>query len=146
MALRAPLRGDRRRRDPPARPAAGRLTSPAHDPYTFLAGTGAPFPEPTEHARYLIAICAPLLGALAIAAAPRWLARVPARAVEPVVLGTQAVLGAVVVASIVAQYGDRYGSIYLQPGEPTLTLHYFTPATLAVAALLAAAVARRCGR
>ena len=122
-------------------PPLGRLLSPAHNPYTFLADTGAPHPEPTEHARYLIAICAPLLGTLATAAAPRWLARVPERWVTPLVVAPQAALGGVVVASIVAQYRDRFGSIYLGPGQSPFTLHYFSPATLAVAMLLAGATA-----
>jgi len=124
-------------------PPLGRLLEPARNPYTFLSDAGTPHREPTEHARYLIALGAPLLAALATAAAPRWLARVPARAVERIVLGTQAALGAVVAASIVAQYRDRFGSIYLGPGQQPFTLRYFTPATLAVAALLAAAVAGR---
>jgi len=122
-------------------PPLGRLLSPAHNPYTLLADAGPPHPEPTEHARYLIAICAPLLGALATAAAPRWLARAPARAVTPIVLAAQAGLGAIVVASIVAQYRDVFTGIYLMPGEPPLTMRYFTPATLTVAALLALATA-----
>ncbi len=122
-------------------PPLGRLLSPAHDPYTFLTGAGAPHPEPTEHARYLIAICAPLLLALATAAAPRWLARVPERRVPALAVASQVALGGVVVASIVAQYRDRFGSIYLGPGQVPFTLRYFTPATLAVAAVLAVAVA-----
>jgi hypothetical protein len=122
-------------------PPLGRLLSPAHAPYTFLAGAGRPTPEPTEHARYLIALCAPLLGALATAAAPRWRARVPERSVAPIVLATQTALVAVVVASIVEQYRLRFGAIYTRGLEPTLTLRYFTPATLAVAALLTAASA-----
>jgi hypothetical protein len=122
-------------------PPLGRLLSPAHNPYTLLVDAGPPHPEPTEHARYLIALCVPLLGALATAAAPRWLARVPARAVTPIVLATQAGLGAVVVASIVAQYRDVFTGIYLRQGEPDLTLRYFTPATLTVAVLLAGATA-----
>ena len=122
-------------------PPLGRLISPARNPYTFLADAGTPHPEPTEHARYLIALCAPLLGALATAAAPRWLARVPERWVAPLVVLPQVALGGVVVASIVAQYRDRFGSVYLGPGQVPFTLRYFTPATLAVAALLAAATA-----
>ncbi len=122
-------------------PPLGALLSPAHAPYAFLSGSGRPSPEPTEDARYLIAICAPLLGALAIAAAPRWLARVPAATVGPIVVATQLALAGVVVASLVAQYRLRFGVVYTRGLEPTLTLHYFTPATLTVAALATAAVA-----
>src|SRR5829696_2166515 len=77
-------------------PPLGDLLSPDHSPYTFLSGfAGGVHREPTEHARYLIAIGAPLLGALAIAAAPQWQARVPAPAVGPVVVATQLALAAV---------------------------------------------------
>src|SRR5215207_6616965 len=94
-------------------PPLGRLLSPAHSPYTFLAGVADGIrPEPTEHARYLIAICAPLLGALATAAAPRWLSRVPTNAVAPTVVATQVLLVGRVVGSIVAQYRFRFGAIY----------------------------------
>ncbi|HKG40170.1 MAG TPA: hypothetical protein VKB25_14365 [Conexibacter sp.] len=122
-------------------PPLGELLNPGPNPFTFLRGAGAPRPEPTEHARYLIAVCAPLLGALAIASAPRWLARVPARAVGPIVVATQLVLATVVAASIVAQYGARFGVVYTSGREPTLTLHYFDPATLAFAVLLSGAIA-----
>ncbi|HZV73974.1 MAG TPA: hypothetical protein VFF79_09695 [Conexibacter sp.] len=122
-------------------PPLGRLLFPAHSPYTFLAGSGPPAPEPTKQARYLLALCAPLLGALATASAPRWLGRVAARATVLAVVATQLALVGVVVASIVAQYRLRFGVVYTLGREPTLTLHYFVPATLAVAALLAAATA-----
>jgi hypothetical protein len=122
-------------------PPLGRLLLPARNPYTFLPGAGTPHPEPTEQARYLIALAAPLLGSLATAAAPRRLARVPQRFVGAVVTATQIALVGVVIASIVAQYRLRFGAIYTRGLEPTLTLHYFTPATLATAALLAGATA-----
>jgi hypothetical protein len=123
-------------------PPLGRLLAPAHPGYAFLAGAADGIrPEPVEQARYLLALCAPLLGALAIAAAPRWRGRVPAQAVVPAVVAAQLALAGVVAASIVVQYRLRFGVVYTRGLEPTLTLHYFTPATLAVAALLAAATA-----
>jgi hypothetical protein len=121
-------------------PPLGELLAPTRNPYAFLTGQGVPRPEPTEHARYLIAVCAPLLGVLAVAVAPRWLIRVPARAVGQIVVATQATLAAVVAASIVAQYRARFGVVYTSGHEPTLTLHYFDPVTLVVAALLTGAV------
>lgn len=122
-------------------PPLGQLLSPASSPYTFLAGSAAGIhPEPTEHARYLIALAAPLLGALAVASAPRWLARVPPAVAASAVAATQWTLAIVVVASIVVQYRLRFGEIYTRGLEPTLELRYFTPTTLAVAALLAVAV------
>jgi hypothetical protein len=122
-------------------PPLGELLEPARNPYTFLTGTGLPAPEPTEHARYLLAVCAPLLGVAALAATPRWQARVPDRVVGPLVVGTQLALAGIVVASLVAQYRLRFGVVYTGGREPTLTLHYFTPATLVAAAMLAAVVA-----
>ena len=65
----------------------------------------------------------------------------PERAVGPLVVATQLALAALVLASLVAQYRLRFGVVYTRGLEPTLTLRYFTPATLAVAALLAAAMA-----
>jgi len=122
-------------------PPLGHLLYPAHNPYVFLPGAGRPAPEPTEQTRYLIALCAPLLGALAIATASRWRTRIPAGAVVPGVIAPQLALAAVVVASIAVQYRLRYGAVYTRGLEPPLTLHYFTPPTLAVAVLLAAASA-----
>jgi hypothetical protein len=118
-------------------PPLGRLLYPAQPSFAFLAGAIV-HPEPTEQARYLIALCAPLLGVLAIASAPRWLRRVPARAVAPGVVATQLALAGVVVAAIVAQYGFQLEALYSRGVEATLTVRYFTPATLTVAALLAA--------
>lgn len=123
-------------------PPLGRLLYPAHAPDVFLGGLiGGLRPEPTEHARYLIAICAPLLAALAAVKGPSWLARVPARTTGLAVVTTQLALLGVVVASILAQYDLRFGTVYTRGLEPTLTVRYFTPATLAVAALLAVATA-----
>jgi hypothetical protein len=122
-------------------PPLGQLLSPARETYAFLPlAIDHVHPEPTEHARYLIAICAPLLAALATATAPRWLARVPAGAVAPAVVAAQLAVAGVVVASIVGQYRMHFGLIYTR-GESTTTAHLFTPATLAVATLLAASAA-----
>ena len=121
-------------------PPLGRLLSPAPGAYRFFVGYVV-LPEPTEHARYLLAIRAPLLGALATATAPHWLRRVPERATGPLVVATQLALVGVVVASMVAQYRLRLEGPYVRYAEATLSVHYFTPATLTVAALLAAAAA-----
>src|SRR5215217_7205281 len=76
-------------------PALGRLLFSGPGSYTFFEPIVVQ-PEPTEQARYLVAICAPLLGALAIASAPRWVARVPRDAIVPTVVATQLVLVGVV--------------------------------------------------
>ena len=86
-------------------PPLGELLSPARPSFTFLAAAATEVdPEPTEHARYVIALCAPLLGAAAIIAAPRWLGRIPPRLVTPAVVMAQLALAAVVVESLRAQY------------------------------------------
>ena len=122
-------------------PPLGELLYPAHPPFTFLAGQARFIrPEPTEETRYLLALSAPLLAALAIALAPRWLPRIPRRATTPLAVGTQALLATLVVAALVAQYRDRFGLPY-NGGETPFRLHYFDPATLVVAALLATASA-----
>ena len=123
-------------------PPLGRLLSPKPGSVRFLLGT-LPFvaPEPTEHARYLLAVCAPLLGVLALALAPRWASGIPRRAVAWAARWTQVALAVLVAAAIVAQYRLRYGPTYSQQPGVTFAERYFAPATLAAAALLAAAVA-----
>ena len=108
-------------------PPLGRLLLP-DSPYTFVGPvlTGL-HREPTEQGRYLIAICAPLLAALALATVPARRTRIPDRAVGPIVVGTQLVLAGMVVASIVAQYGFRFGLAYRRGFQPTFGMHYFSP-------------------
>jgi hypothetical protein len=118
-------------------PPLGELLSPAHSSFVFLTVAATEVhPEPTEHARYLIALCAPLLGAVAISTAPRWLGRIPARAVTPAVVVGQLALGAVLVASLRAQY--RRFVVLVGAGGYQVEARFFTPATLVVAALAAA--------
>src|SRR6185503_13252101 len=120
----------------------GRLLTPAADGYTFLPDfTRSVHPEPTEHARYLLAAAAPFALAAVVALAPRWLARVPAGAVGPAVVAAQLVLVAVVVASIVAQYRFVFGAIYTNGLTGPFKTRYFSPATLAAAVALAAGLA-----
>jgi hypothetical protein len=121
-------------------PPLGQLLYPAQNPFTFLAGVAAVAnPEPTETARYVVAACAPLLGTLAIALTPRWIARVPERWIAPAVLGTQLALAGLVAALIVNQYHIKFVSFYAVGLVLERTTRYFTPATLLVAALLAVA-------
>lgn len=118
-------------------PPLGDLLSPAHSPYTFMADyLTAVGREPTEQARFLIALGAPLLMALALALAPRWQPRMPANVAAVVVELTQWVLAALLIACLVAQNRRLYSPMYTLEGT-RLTLHYFTPLTLVVAALLA---------
>jgi len=126
-------------------PPLGALLLPAHSPYTFV-GTipGGVHPEPTEQGRYLIAVGAPALAALALATLlPRLSTSLPTRAVDPLAVLPQLALVGVVIASIVAQYRFTFGFAYtrgLYTGG-TFTMHYFSPATLAVGIALAVATA-----
>jgi hypothetical protein len=123
-------------------PALGRLLTPASGGYTFLPNfVRFVHPEPAEHARYLIAACVPFAAALVLASSPRWLARVPARAVGPAVIVAQLVVVAVVLASIAAQYRYTFGATYTNGLTPPFRERYFSPATLVAAAAIAALLA-----
>jgi hypothetical protein len=119
----------------------GALLTPRHLPYTFLHHA-LPFvhPEPTEHARYLIALLAPVLLAATTAALARWQPAVVWRFAAPAATAVPLLLLGLVAACLLAQYRIRYGAIYTKgTGGQILTVRYFTPATLVVAAALAAA-------
>jgi hypothetical protein len=120
-------------------PPLGHLL-PDGNAYHFLGGLlGGSRPEPTEQGRFLVAVCVPLLAALALARAPGWLARVPDRSLGAAVVAAQLALAAVVLASIVAQYRMRFGIVYTRGFQPTFGMHYFSPATLIAAVLLTGA-------
>jgi hypothetical protein len=122
-------------------PPLGRLLFGTDQPYAFLAGSRpAIHLEPTEHARFLLALGAPLLASLAIATAPRWQPRLSERVVTLAVATTQAALAAIVVACAIAQNRFVFRSIYLVGDQPDLTVHYFKPVTFVVAAIVAAAI------
>jgi hypothetical protein len=120
-------------------PPLGRLLFSGNGSYAFLPDVAQNVrPEPTEHARYLLALCVPALLAIAIAVAPRWQPRIAGSLARVALPVAQLLLGGVVVACIVAQYRLRYGEVYLEPGTAgPFALRYFTPPTLAVAAALA---------
>jgi hypothetical protein len=118
-------------------PPLGRLFVPAPGTYTFLPEE-LPFirPEPTEHARYLIALSAPLLATIAIAFGPRWQPRIPPRVIDAAIALTQATLVGVVIAAFVAQREFVFGTAY-NGGEHPFRLWYFTPPTMLAAGALA---------
>lgn len=95
-------------------------------------------PEPTEHARYLIALLGPLLLAGCVA----WLTgrHMRAKAIPPLRALAQALLLAVVLAGVVAQELHVYSRAYTSE-QPASTIRLLTPATLAAAALLGALAA-----
>jgi hypothetical protein len=88
-------------------------------------------PEPTEHARYLLALLGPILlaGVIVISTGRR----VPAALVRPLVACSQAALAAVVLASLLYQRRHIYEIAYFDPPSRTV---YFTSATLTAATLL----------
>jgi len=122
-------------------PPFGRLLTPDPNGYTFTVDFArAVRPEPTEHARFLIALALPLLIALATLQSPRWLPRLPRRLVQAdIVIGLQALFAGVLIACYVRQVQLRFGPVYTED-QGVIQLRYFTTPTLLVAALLAAAV------
>jgi hypothetical protein len=119
-------------------PPLGRLLTPSAGAYTFTADYAtAVRPEPTEHARYLIALSLPLLIALVTTLSPRWLPRLPRRLVRrDVVTAVQALFAALIFACYLVQEHLRFGYVYTQDAN-VLKLRYFTVPTLAVATLIA---------
>src|SRR4051794_15399757 len=86
-------------------PPLGRLLAPEAGAYSFTPDYAkAVRPEPTEPARYLIALGLPLVIALLTTLSPRWLPRLPRRLLQPgVVAGVQALFAALLVACYVVQ-------------------------------------------
>lgn len=103
-------------------------------------------PEPTEQARYLLALGGPLLLALATIVLTRRALALPARAVRASVVTAQAAAAAFVAVCLVQQFRFSYGELW--SFRPGVSFHrwYFTPATLVVAALIAGGVAYGAGR
>lgn len=123
-------------------PPLGQLLAPAHPPFTYwLHNDFVMHPEPTEQARYLLAIAIPPLYALAVALTARAAPRVPAWTVTAGVPLAQALALLGAVACVLAQWGVDYGEIYTSQPGVSLSRDYFTPATLVVACAIAAAIA-----
>jgi len=117
-------------------PPLGRLLFPTLHVAFWNTGitTLAVRPEPTEQGRYVIAIAGPVaLSALLVALRGR---AVPLRAgaVAALAQASQLLLAAFVAAGLVAQYRVVYDASY--SGTHPFRRVYFTPATLAVSALL----------
>src|SRR5215218_8191736 len=121
-------------------PPLGRLFVPEAGAYTFLQEQLPVIrPEPTEQARYLIALSAPLLATLMIVLGPRWQPRLSVRVADIGVAATQAVLVGVVVRSIVAQHRFVFRAAYTG-GEDPFSIWYFKAPTFLLAGALAAGV------
>jgi hypothetical protein len=118
-------------------PPLGDLLNPDRVDYRFLrAFQREVHPEPTEQGRFLLALTFPLLLSWAAATLrARW--RRPSSGIRAGVIGTQLALAALLVACVLAQYGATYGPTYVF-APVTIGWDYFTPATLAAAAAIAA--------
>ena len=122
-------------------PPLGRLLFPPADIAFWRLGvlTLATRPEPTEQARFLIAIAGPVgLSGLLVALRAR---SVPLRpgAVALLVQVSKILLAAFAVTALVAQYRIAYDASYSDTGA--FRRVFFTPATLVVSALLTAGAA-----
>lgn len=128
-------------------PLLGELISRSNSAYTPLPErVGAFNPEPTEQARYLLALSGPVLYATLLALAPRWLPRVPVALATVEARASSALLAAAIVVLIVMQYEAVYDPRYSNEEPPIArVVYYFTPVTLIVAVLCAAAIAAVAG-
>ncbi len=122
-------------------PALGELLR-SNSAYTPLAEAAESFhPEPTEQARYLLALGGAVLYAVMLALAPSWLPRVPAALATARARATPALVAAFLVACIVAQYETVYDPRYSSEEPQVIQIvQYFTPASLVAAALWAAVI------
>lgn len=126
-------------------PALGAVLFPEPDTAFWLPYQSAVHPEPTEQARYLLLLGAPLLLTAAVAGAARRGPRLAPATAARLVTAAQALGIAALVACVAAQYAYEFGPLYTAAGSEPRTV-YFTPATLLVAGLIAAALAAAIGR
>lgn len=122
----------------------GRALFPANVPgVTFWRWEmqGIVQPEPTEHARYLLALAVPLALCAGIVLAGRWAwsAPAPGRVARPLAWATQALVPPFLVGCLLAQRAFAYGRVYFP--NPPQHVAFFSWTTLVVAAGLAALLA-----
>ena len=115
-------------------PAMGDALLPRATITFWPSASGEVFPEPAEHARYLIALTAPLLLAGAMAIGVRSAVTAPRRTTELLVTAAQVVALAFVALCVVVQH--RY--VFREIGRGHIV--YFTSVTLWVAAAIALAI------
>ena len=119
-------------------PPLGGILHAGESPYTFWQELRwAVVAEPTEQGRFLLALAAPLLLAGALVAVARRDAVLPARVAALGAPAAQLALLALAVVCIVVQQRLVYEVPIYQPGVEH-RWRYFTPATLAAAAAIAA--------
>lgn len=118
-------------------PPLGDLLRP-NATFSFLPSSAAgSYDESTEHARYLIALGAPVLLALTTWWAVERPPSIPARVADLGASFAQLGLAALLVACVAAQYGIAYGTIHTRVEGVEIRERYFNPATLAAAAAIA---------
>jgi hypothetical protein len=124
-------------------PPLGRLLLSTHSPYTILPDAAQNVRhEPTKQARFLLALCAPALLALATVVLARRRPRVSPALARLGPPAAQVALVAVLAACLIGQYGLSYAEPYIEPGmtEASFRMRYFTPGSLLAAAAIAGAL------
>jgi hypothetical protein len=122
----------------------GRMLEPSHVPATWNYTYFEPLPEPTEHARFLIALLGPLLLSGAVVLAARRRLALPAPLTLAARYGAEALLLAFVLgAGVLGQHAVVYTEVY----GGVVDRDYFTwptlAASLAIAVMLAVAIGVR---
>jgi hypothetical protein len=102
-------------------------------------------PEPTEQARYLIAVAVPLLLAACALVGARRFARPASVLSDAVVAATQTLLAGFAVACLLQQHA-LFGSLYPTSGPQPRSFDYFTNRTIVVAAAATFVVVLALGR
>lgn len=121
-------------------PPLGRIVYP-DSRYTFLSFYArAVRPEHTEQMRFILSLGAPVLLSLATCALTRRHIPLPEHLLRPIKHLSQSIVALSIVACMVAQYRFVFGTTYTRVPGQTMMQSYFSPATLIVAALIAAAI------
>ncbi|MBS1870599.1 MAG: hypothetical protein JSS99_13160 [Actinobacteria bacterium] len=117
-------------------PPLGRAVFAPQGVIFFPHALPAVLPEPTEHARYLIALLGPVLLAGAVLVSVRRSIKAPPRTTAILVRAVQALLIALMTVCVWIQH-----TALLDPWKGPITRRgYFTPATLVVAVAITAAI------
>lgn len=117
-------------------PPLGRFMAPDHPPIFWGYSQFTPRPEPTEHARYLLALLGPVLLSCTVVAAGAWRAWRASIVTTVLVHASQTLTVAFLVRCLLAQRTITYDGSYGGPAHRA----FFTVATLVTSLALAAVV------
>jgi hypothetical protein len=117
-------------------PALGRLLFPPLDAHFWPSQTDIR-PEPTEHARYLLALLAPLLASAAVLLAARRKPRLNPTAIRLLVAASRALALAAFAVAVISQHIITFGDLITGGGVAPIRRTYFTWTTITVAIVLA---------